>query len=48
VVHVGTGPVNLAVLVCDSKGEEPHVAVGPVSSYYERVSVNFKRLTDHE
>ncbi|MAF12902.1 hypothetical protein CMK11_20825 [Candidatus Poribacteria bacterium] len=48
VMHAGTGPVNLAVLVCDFDREDQHVVVGPVSSYYERITVNFNRLTDQE
>jgi hypothetical protein len=48
VLHVGTGPVNLAVV--DAKMPDGRTAafVGPVMSYYEHVSTNFKRLTDEE
>ncbi|MAF12903.1 hypothetical protein CMK11_20830 [Candidatus Poribacteria bacterium] len=48
VMHAGTGPINLAVLVCDLGDDEPHAVVGPVSSYYERVTADFRRLTDEE
>jgi hypothetical protein len=48
VMHAGTGPVNLAILVCDFDRGDQHVVVGPVSSYYERVTVQFHRLTDQE
>jgi hypothetical protein len=48
VLHVGTGPVNLAVVVAEISGGQNVAFVGPVMSYYEHVSTNFKRLTDEE
>jgi len=48
VLHAGTGPINLAVLVCDMNDDKPIAFVGPVMSYYERITVDFKRLTDEE
>jgi len=47
VLHVGTGPVNLAVVVTPYAGRQV-AFIGPVLSYYEHVSLNFKRLTDEE
>jgi hypothetical protein len=48
VLHAGTGPLNLAFLVADIPGAGPVAFVGPVMSYHEFVSTNFKRLTDEE
>jgi len=48
VYHVGTGPLNLAVLTARLGDGNTYTFVGPVMSYYEHVSVNFKRLTDEE
>jgi hypothetical protein len=48
VVHAGTGPLNLAFLVTEIPGAGPVAFVGPVMSYHEYVSTNFKRLTDEE
>jgi hypothetical protein len=48
VFHVGTGPINMAVVVATLPGGEPTAFVGPVMSYYEHLGVNFKRLTDEE
>lgn len=48
VMHVGTGPLNLAVLIAELGDGNTYAFVGPVMSYYEHVSVNFKRLTDEE
>ncbi|MFP4529311.1 MAG: DUF3160 domain-containing protein [Candidatus Kapaibacterium sp.] len=46
--HVGTGHINLLVVKAkDAEGREIAFA-GPVMSYYEHVSTNFKRLTDEE
>jgi len=28
--------------------DQPHAFIGPVMSYYERITVGFKRLTDEE
>lgn len=49
VLHGGTGPVNLAVVLAPTATPGDTVAyIGPVLSYYEHVSVNFTRLTDEE
>ncbi len=48
VLHVGTGPLNLATIVTQLPDGKDYVFVGPVMSFYEQVSVNFKRLTDEE
>jgi hypothetical protein len=48
VLHGGTGPVNLALVVAALPGGVPTAFVGPVSSYYEVTTTNFKRLTDQE
>lgn len=48
VLHVGTGPVNMAIVTADLPGGGLTTFVGPVMSYYEHVSTNYKRLTDEE
>jgi hypothetical protein len=48
VLHAGTGPLNMAFLVTEIPGAGPVAFVGPVMSYHEYVSTNFKRLTDEE
>jgi hypothetical protein len=48
VLHAGTGPLNLAIVVADIPQTGPVAFVGPVMSYREYVSSNFKRLTDEE
>jgi hypothetical protein len=48
VKHVGTGPINLAVITTKNNNGEMSAFVGPVMSYYEYTSTNFKRLTDEE
>ena len=48
VVHAGTGPVDLAVVVTELPSGEATAFIGPVLSYYEQVSTNFKRFTDEE
>ncbi len=48
VMHAGTGPVNLAVVTTEVADGRTISFVGPVLSYYEHVSTNFKRLTDEE
>ncbi|HLP18124.1 MAG TPA: DUF3160 domain-containing protein, partial [Bacteroidota bacterium] len=48
VLHAGTGPVNLAVITTELPGKGSVSFIGPVLSYYEHVSTNFKRLTDEE
>ena len=46
VFHVGTGPVNMAVVTAEVPGEGLIAFTGPVMSYYEHQSSNFERLTD--
>ncbi len=46
VVHVGTGPLDMAFFSADVPGVGPVAFVGPVLSYYEHVSWNYLRLTD--
>lgn len=46
--HVGTGPVNMAVVVAPLADGNAAAFCGPVMSYYEHTSLNFKRLTDEE
>ncbi len=48
VLHAGTGPINLAVISAELSDGTPFTFVGPVMSYYEHTSTNFKRLTDEE
>jgi hypothetical protein len=48
VLHAGTGPLNMAVVVAETCEGKSTAFVGPVMSYYEHVSLNFKRLTDEE
>ncbi|MBI5326199.1 MAG: DUF3160 domain-containing protein [Ignavibacteriae bacterium] len=48
VKHVGTGPINLAVITTENNEGNMTAFVGPVMSYYEYTSTNFKRLTDEE
>ena len=48
VLHAGTGPLNLGVVVTELPNGRLTAFIGPVMSYYEHVSTNFKRLTDEE
>ncbi len=48
VFHVGTGPINMAVVLAPNTNGKMVAFCGPVMSYYEHTSVNFKRLTDEE
>ncbi len=48
VLHVGTGPINMAVVVTPLPGGKLTAFVGPVMSYYQHLSTGFKRLTDEE
>ena len=48
VLHAGTGPLNLAVVVADLPDGTTTAVVGPVLSYYEYLATNFTRLTDQE
>ena len=48
VLHVGTGPLDLAVIVAQVPGRGSFAFAGPVLSFYEHVTVGFERLTDEE
>ncbi len=48
VLHGGTGPINLAIISAELSDGTPCTFAGPVMSYYEHISTNFKRLTDEE
>jgi hypothetical protein len=48
VLHAGTGPINLAVVSAELSDGTPFTFIGPVMSYYEHTTTNFKRLTDEE
>ncbi len=48
VLHAGTGRINMAVITAPVPGGGTRAYIGPVSSYYEFLSENFKRLTDEE
>lgn len=48
VLHAGTGPLDLGIVVAEGEPGQPMAYIGPVMSYYEHVTMNFKRLTDEE
>ena len=50
VLHTGTGMINLGIFTVDCPASEaqPTAYVGPVMSYYENTTNNFKRMTDQE
>jgi len=48
VLHGGTGMVNMAVIVTNGQDGKPCTFAGPVMSYYETITENYKRLTDEE
>ena len=48
VIHVGTGNVNLGVVVTKNHEGDQTAFIGPVMSYYEYTSTNFLRLNDEE
>ncbi|MCA9732289.1 MAG: DUF3160 domain-containing protein [Deferribacteres bacterium] len=48
VKHVGTGPIDMAVITTENCAGELTAYIGPVMSYYEHTSTNFYRLTDEE
>ncbi|MDQ1265973.1 MAG: hypothetical protein QG635_1125 [Bacteroidota bacterium] len=48
VFHVGTGLFNLCAIIVNNQEGNPTVFLGPVMSYYEYMSLDFKRLTDTE
>lgn len=48
VKHIGTGFLNLAVVVAPNEEGKNIAYAGPVMSFYEYTSLNFDRLTDEE
>ncbi|MFZ1730508.1 MAG: DUF3160 domain-containing protein [Bacteroidota bacterium] len=48
VYHVGTGRINLGVLVAPSEDGTPTAFVAPMLSFHEHVTTNFERLTDED
>ncbi|MBN1464328.1 DUF3160 domain-containing protein, partial [candidate division KSB1 bacterium] len=49
ILHVGVGEVNLGLFLAQSPSmQQPMVFVGPLLSYYEKITENFKRHTDEE
>ena len=48
VLHVGAGPIDLAIVTASTPGGEPCAFIGPVLNYYERITEKFQRLTDEE
>ncbi|GJQ61198.1 MAG: hypothetical protein SCALA702_02510 [Melioribacteraceae bacterium] len=48
VAHAGTGPIDLAVVVAEHPSGENIAFVGPVASYHEYTTTNFKRINDDE
>jgi hypothetical protein len=50
ILHVGTGKINLGVFIADSPSNDfrPMAYIGPVMSYYEKITEDFNRLTDEE
>ncbi len=48
VKHAGTGYVNMAVITTSLPGGENVAFIGPVMSYHEYTTTNFRRLSDSE
>ncbi len=48
VKHVGTGPINLAIIVTPQSDGQLTAFAGPVISYFDYTTTNFLRLTDDE
>ena len=48
VLHAGTGALDMTVLAAETPEGHFTAFVGPVLSYYERLTTGFKRLTDEE
>jgi hypothetical protein len=50
VLHTSVGKVNLGVFFANSPsaGNQPMAYIGPVSSYYQKITTDFIRLTDEE
>ncbi|MBE0642976.1 MAG: DUF3160 domain-containing protein [Bacteroidetes bacterium] len=48
VYHVGTGRINLGVIVAPAEDGTPTAFMAPMLSFHEHVTTNFERLTDEE
>ncbi len=48
VYHIGTGKLNTAMIVVNAPDGSRRAFVGPVMSFYQNTSINFKRYTDEE
>ncbi|XYH95868.1 DUF3160 domain-containing protein [Sorangium sp. So ce1128] len=48
VLHVGTGLPRLMVVTADPCGGAPRAFVGLASSYFEKITGDFERMTDQE
>ncbi len=48
VLHAGTGKINMAVITAPTPDGGMRSYIGPVSSYYEFISNDFKRLNNDE
>jgi hypothetical protein len=48
VLHGGTGRADLAIVTARTSDGEVTAFVGPVMSYYEYTTTDFKRLNDEE
>lgn len=48
VLHGGTGQINMAVIVNERPDGKNCTYIGPVMSYYETVTTNYRRLTDQD
>jgi len=50
VLHTAVGKVNLGVFLANSPSasNQPMAYIGPVSSYYQDTTLNFKRMTDEQ
>ena len=48
VLHVGTAKINLGIFLTEasSSANQPLAYIGPVMSYYEKITKDFDRLTD--
>jgi hypothetical protein len=48
VYHVGTGRINLGVIIAPREDGTPTAFVAPMMSFHEHVTTNFERLTDEQ
>lgn len=46
VYHLGTGFINLGIVVAPAQDGTPTAFIGPMMSFHEHVTTNFDRLTD--